>query len=140
MCYYELSSISYGANQLGANSQRGGKPLASAMCLDYVFITRTVSLIIERFHHYQHSHGIVLFSLEFSHLLCLYHFCFTNLSPGLHLSRSKVEIHGSLGLFPLHMSERFFIARGITQLYNNNNNFIDFIFDMKISVPKQSIQ
>ena len=23
---------------------------------------------------------------------------------------------------------------------NNNNNFIDFIFDMKISVPKQSIQ
>ena len=22
---------------------------------------------------------------------------------------------------------------------NNNNNFVDFIFDMKISVPKQSI-
>ena len=40
----------------------------------------------------------------------------------------------------LNRLENFGKSRGCGYGKHSNNNFIDFIFDMKISVPKQSIQ
>ena len=37
-------------------------------------------------------------------------------------------------------NEQFLKKKTLNNNNNNNNNVIDFIFDVKISVPKQSIQ